>query len=785
MKPLIIFFALFSTIALEAQHSQNIKGKVTDSETQSPLIGVNIVLIGTNVPKGVITNADGNFKLENASTGRIGLKFSYVGYKDKILNDLELNSGKELVLNINLEESVTDLNEVVVKSKRKDESINELAMISSRQFTIEETGRYAGSRNDVSRMATNYAGVTNGDDSRNDIVIRGNSPNGLLWRLNGLNIPDPNHFSGIGSNGGPVSMLNYNVLSNSDFMTGAFPAEYGNAISGVFDIKMRSGNSEKREHMFQFGALGTELMTEGPISKKTGSSYLLNYRFSTTSILTAMGIDFGYEGKADYQDLSLNVTLPGKNGNSWNLFGMWGKSVYKVLAEDKDKESFDVGFVSNSNNYYTTGASVAGLSYFRRITDNSFLKTTIGITSELEQGTVDSVSTLNEEVIPYYKVKNRNNTASLHSYLRFRVNARNKVTAGVHLNEMIYNIGEDQFDYSISSLAPLRTSQGKTLLSEIYMQWRYIPTDHLQITGGLHTQQLLLNNRFVIEPRFGINWDISARQSIKAGFGRHSQMQPLQVYFTDTRIGDEIFHTNKNLDFSKSDHVMLGYNLRLFKNISFRTEAYYQQLYDIPVHNSNQKDSYSLINFGNTYTVANEDSLVNNGKGRNYGLELTLEKYFSKGYYFLITSSLYDSKYKGSDATWHNTAFNGNYVLNLLVGKEFKTGQNSKFIIDVKMMTAGGRRYTPINEPASIEKGELVEYDNLAFSLQHNNYFRTDLKLTYRVDRKKVAHEFFINIDNLFNTQNIFNYAYDFRDQKVKYLYQLGIFPTFQYKIYF
>jgi hypothetical protein len=198
--------------------------------------------------------------LKNVPLGRQSFQTSYLGYKNYNISNIEVNAGKELVLDIHLEESVTALEEISVTGyKNKTIGINEMS-VSSRMFSVEETGRYAGSLNDVSRMATNYAGVTNADDSRNDIVIRGNSPSGLLWRLEDMEIPSPNHFTSVGSSGGPISMLNYNVIANSDFMSGAFPAEYGNATSGIFDIKLRNGNNSKREYMAQVGALGTEFM---------------------------------------------------------------------------------------------------------------------------------------------------------------------------------------------------------------------------------------------------------------------------------------------------------------------------------------------------------------------------------------------------------------------------------------------------------------------------------------------------------------------------------------------
>nr|MBP8917628.1 carboxypeptidase-like regulatory domain-containing protein [Chitinophagales bacterium] len=243
------------TITMYGQNlTQTVRGQVIDNQSKTTLPGVNIIVLDVNPVIGAVSDMDGYFVIENVPIGRISIQATYVGYEPFIANNLELTSGKELMLNFEMAEQVVKMEEVVIKaSDDKIETNNEMTTVSARQFTIEESMRYAGARNDVSRMAQNFAGVRGANDAVNDIIIRGNSPVGLLWRLEGIDIPNPNHFGDFGSTGGPVSMLNNNVLANSDFLTGAFPAEYGNGISGVFDLKMRNGNYEKHEFLGQVG----------------------------------------------------------------------------------------------------------------------------------------------------------------------------------------------------------------------------------------------------------------------------------------------------------------------------------------------------------------------------------------------------------------------------------------------------------------------------------------------------------------------------------------------------
>ena len=265
---ILISVLLFIGVGVFSQNlTQTVRGSLKDKQTFEPLIGAKIIIVGTDPLIGAVSDLDGKFRLENVPVGRQQIAISYVGYEPMVLSNIDVAS-KEVVLNLEMTEAVNMMKKVEVKANSdKGESINKMATVSIRQFSVEQSNRFSGSFNDVARMAQNFAGVQGADDSRNDIVVRGNSPTGVLFRMEGVDIPNPNHFARFGTAGGPVSILNNNVLANSDFMTGAFPAEYGNAIAGVFDLKMRTGNNEKHEFMFQMGFNGAELMAEGPLIK--------------------------------------------------------------------------------------------------------------------------------------------------------------------------------------------------------------------------------------------------------------------------------------------------------------------------------------------------------------------------------------------------------------------------------------------------------------------------------------------------------------------------------------
>ena len=334
--------------------TQTIKGTVLDQASEEPVIAANILLLNVEPLLGTATDFDGTFRLDGVPVGRHSIRISCLGYEDAYIYELEVGSGKEVVLNLKLTESLVTMDEVVVKAERLNGTPNnEMASVSSRSFSVEQTKRYAAAVNDPARMALSFAGVNTNDDGGNEIVIRGNSPRGLLWRMEGVEIPTPNHFSDQGASGGGISALSVNMLANSDFLVSAFPAEYGNAMSGVFDLKLRTGNNEKREYAFQAGVLGLDISGEGPLGEKGGASYLGNYRYSTLGVLGQLGIlDLGGE-ESIFQDASFKIQLPTTKGGYWSVWGLGGlsNSTFKDSLEQYDYHS-DRGVIGINNRRY-------------------------------------------------------------------------------------------------------------------------------------------------------------------------------------------------------------------------------------------------------------------------------------------------------------------------------------------------------------------------------------------------------------------------------------------------
>ncbi|HKI88135.1 MAG TPA: TonB-dependent receptor [Draconibacterium sp.] len=778
------------TVAQEIgrEMDQVIRGTVVDKQTQMPLPGANVVLLNTEPPVGTITNENGEFRLEHVPVGRRGIQVSFIGYYSAVTINLIVNSAKETVVFIELEEKVETTGEImVVGNFRKDQAMNKMASVSARTFTVEEASRYAGSREDVARMAMNFAGVSGANDSRNDIIVRGNTPSGILWRLEDVDIPNPNHFAASGTTGGPVGMLNNNTLRNSDFFTGAFPAEYSNVFSGVFDLKMREGNNEKYEFMGQMGFNGFELGAEGPFKKGSKSSFLANYRYSTLQIFDLLGISFGTSGIPHYQDLNFKMNFPVKKGKiTW--FGLVGKSSITIL--DSEENSADL-YTSEGMDLENGSSSVAsGLNYTRFYNENTYCKFILSYVNQ--NGFTDLDEVKPENIIqPYYREDNKEEKLTFKTIFNKKISRRFSNRSGVTIDRLAYHLNAKSWDFDLNQWETMLNNRKSffdgTNLYRTYSQFVYKFSDHFEVKPGVSFMYLGLNNKYTLEPRFGVNWKTSYRTSLNFGYGKHSRMQSLATYFIETVRNDgSVILYNKNLDFTKAHHWVLGFDALLSDQLRFKAETYYQYLYDVPVE---RKPSYfSMVNAGAEWGLNTRNSMVNKGEAWNYGIEFTLEKFYHKNYYFLNTLSLFDSKYKGSDGVKRNTAFNGNFVFNTLAGKEFPINNRSTLVFDLKMTWAGGNRYTPIDIEASRNTDEAfgTEYfEDQAYSKQFPNYFKADVKIGFRLDGKKVSQLWEFYVENVTNHKNPLNQLYSSSKDEIQTIYQLGFFPLFNYRIYF
>lgn len=771
------FLLLVCYLNAQAQElTQTIRGTVIDQVSQTPLPGANVILLNSSPVVGVTTDIDGHFKITKVPVGSHAIKITFIGYKEITLPNVIVNSGKEVVLSIAIEEDVMQMQELVITATEKDRALNDMSVVSARTFSVEETRKFAAAVNDPARMVTSFAGVVSADDGNNSISIRGNSPFGLLWRMEGVDIPNPNHFANAGTAGGGISILSSQLLANSDFSTGAFAAEYGNALSGVFDLRLRKGNNEKSEYTFQAGFLGTDIAAEGPLGKNKGS-YLVNYRYSTLTLLSKMGVPIG-DYSTDFQDLSFNIHLPTSKKSSLTIFGFGGLSDQKSEAE-KDSTKWESEFESYNAIYHSNTGAV-GIKYATILNTNSHLQNAVVFSGNeifYEQEKLD------ENYTPFldYTQKYGNSKITFSSVLNTKLSARYNLRSGVYFNQLFYNVKQRMLNEDTNIFETQLNSVGNTQSIQAFSQVNIKATDKLTLNAGAHYLQLLLNNSFSIEPRLSASYALDDIQRINVGYGLHSQIQPLGTYFGESTQNGVSVRTNEDLGLSKSHHFVLGYDRSLNDHMRVKLETYYQHLYDIPVK-AEDNSSYSLINRQWDYET---EPLVNDGLGRNYGIEVTLEQFMHNDVYFLLSGSLYESKYKATDNVWRDTRYNGNANITLTGGKEFKLNKNRILGINIRSIYSGGFRTTPINVEESVAKGETVFFEERAFTEKVSDYFRPDLRISLKRNKAKSTHTLALDIQNAVNRKNVFGSYFEPLTGEVKVAYQTPLIPILSYKIEF
>lgn len=788
MKRIKIFTLLLMTIILYvvvpevyAQPiTQTIKGTIFDIQTKETLTGASVLVLNSNPIKGSISDLDGNFTISRVSLGRHSIQISYIGYEPVIIQEVLVTSGREVVLNVGLRQAYSEMEELtILPETRKAKPLNAMATVSSRSFTVEETRRYAGGLDDPARLVSAFAGVAVGNVQDNAIIVRGNSPKGVSWRVEGVEIPTPHHLSGGNvAGGGIVTLFSSQMLSNSDFHTSAFPAEYGNALAGVFDMNLRNGNNDKFEHTFQAGTMGLDFASEGPLSNQTNASYLFNYRYSTLGLLTDLNI-IPTDQQIRYQDLAFKFNIPTKKSGTFSFWGMGGIDRMRQPLEtdpsnwdnDWDRVTFD----------WNIQMGATGITHRLLIGRRTYINTTIAAT-----GIRNSMDTKrqDDDLVPHHDLVAKDNSGKLSvtSYINHTISTRFTTKTGLTFKRLSYNLDiNSTIDSDPETFRNIVDDSGYSNAAEFYTQVSYLLTPKLVLNTGIHTGYFALNKAISVDPRAAVRWDIHRNHSVSLGYGKHSQMEDLKIYLVKLEDNGSVTSPNKNLGLSKAHHFVLAYDWQVNDNLRLKIEPYLQLLYNAP---GTPCSSFSMINYKQDWAFSNV--LENNSSGRNLGIDLTFERFLHRGYYFLLTGSIFSSRYKADDGVWRNTRYNKGFVANALVGREFNFSNNSKVLgINLRVNITGGERVSPVLTEKSAER-ELVFFDETrAFENQLPTSIYLDLTVTYRLNRVRYSSIWAFQFKNILAQSMAEGYNYNYKTQSVTLDKSVVIVPSISYKIEF
>ncbi|MBN8589028.1 MAG: TonB-dependent receptor [Rhodothermia bacterium] len=781
----LLCFLLLGPLFVVAQRpKQTLKGVVIDKTSRHPLTGATITLPESKPLKGTTSGADGRFRLEGVTVGVYTVRVQFLGYAEVILNRIEITSAKETDLTIEMSELNTELTGTTIVASRKNDPLNEMSVVSARSFSVEETKRYAATINDPSRLVAGYPGVTNTQDNNNDIVVRGNTSSGVLWRLEGVDIPNPNHFARPGSSGGGISAFSASLLANSDFSSGAFAAEYGNALSAVFDMRFRHGNTEKREYTGRIGLIGLELGAEGPIQKGK-SSYVANYRYSTLGILSGLGFNFVSERTSNtFQDLSFLLYFPSANGKSTTtVFGFGGLSLERH-SELKDQSKWKTrGDRQRSD--FETNLGVLGVTNTYLLTPKSYLKTTLALMDNYNSIVEDTLNNVRTPAITAHN-NARDTRLSLASHYSQKVSTFLSLKAGFNVSIFQYNLFFDRLVRNFWQTA--MDAEGTTGQANIYAQAKYDLTSRTAILAGLHGLWFALNKTSSVEPRLALTSTISPRQTVTLAYGLHSRILPIGLYFKrnicPTIMPNCVPDTalpNYKLPFAKAHHVVMSHNYVPVEQFHIQTEAYYQKLFNVPTLASGE-NSYWFFNdmegFGQT-------GLTPKGTGRNYGLDLVVERYFGDRYFFLLTGAYFRSFFELPNGKTYSTQYDSRFTSSYMAGKEFALRKGGILQVGSRIAWNGGNRYTPPDEVKSALAGYYVSDENRIFTAQVPNYFRVDGRVALTKNRSTYNYTLSLDMMNIGSRKNPQWQQYDPQSKTYYFSYQSEFIPVLTWEVDF
>lgn len=780
----ITLYCLLQSLNLWAQQpGQIVRGNVVDAIDLQPVTVAAVSLVGKGKTYRVNTDVAGDFILDNVAAGRYNLVAQASGFELLLMNELLVHSGKELVLELALKPVMTEVSDVIILQRMDPEGI------STNLISVEATKRFAAVYFDPARLAPSLPGVVQANDQANHLVVRGNSPNGILWRMEGADILSPNHLTNAGTfsdraslSGGGTSLLSTQMMSGTRFNTGPAPARLGNALSGVFDVGLRPGNNQRTEYTAQFGLIGIDLAAEGPFSEKSKASYLINYRYSTVGLLGLMGVPLGDES-ISYQDVAFNVVLPTAKAGQFTVWGMGGKSFTRFDGQTSDslatvaKERFDIDFESRM--------AAAGVTHRTTIGSKLGWRTSLAIS---HLGSKREEALLRNGLEP--RITGRDDLAqtrgSFNSNLTWIPGRTWEIKVGTQLNYDHYEVFAREGNPQTAGTSAIVGGKGSGMLLQPYVELGKTIRTNLELVAGLRGSYFFLNNTRALEPRAFASYRINNRHHLQAGYGRHSQQQPAAVYYSMSGHGSgTLTNPNLDLDLTRSDQYMLSYVWWMQRHMKLKFSPYFQRLFNVPVGTA-PNSTFSALNLLEGYV---SDSLVNAGEGENKGIELMFERTLHKNYYLLLSGSLYDSRYTDRSGNWYDARFNGRYSFAASGGWEKEwMGKNQKqrvIGINGRMVYRGGFNLQEVDLAASRQVQQTVFDESNGFPIQLADYWRADLRITYKRNRKNFTSTFAIDLQNALNTRNEAYRYYDFVQDKVVRRYQLGLIPLLSYRIEF
>ena len=776
-----IFALLFCLISLPIA-AQTIRGTIRDAENMEPVVGATVAirfLRGQTPPISMASNPEGDFRFEKIRPGYYSLSINAQGFENQIITELIVSAGKEQVLEINLRRTLERLEEVTISANLPNRP--PLQVLGEIPLTRDQTQRFPATFFDPARLATAYPGVVQTDDGTNSLSIRGNNPAFVRWRLEGVEIINPNHLSNAGTfsdrpaaASGGISMFSAQLLDNSSLLTGPMPASYGDAISGLMDMHLRKGNQQKHEFTAQVGLIGLDVAAEGPIGKKGKNAYLANYRYSTVGLLGELGVSFGDE-QINFQDFAFNLSFEGNKTAKWTVFGMGGlsKNIFRHKTDTTEirtqKDYFDVDYRSETK--------VIGATFSTQTGKRSLMKTSLAYSEQTNFREQTSPTFPDYRELDDLFESKLSGSTSLAVYITSRVEFSTGMQGQISKFSQKEVLGSPNFQ--IPAL--------ESLLFQPWMQlqWRSRNRKNLTSLGLNYIANLAFTYRSYsginYQPRFNFTRKVAPKQTFSVALGTYSQASP---WWLNPR---NFFNISNNNSIT-SQKFELGYRVIIAPNWQINAAAYRQWLGNVPYF---ANEGFSQIN-SSEFSANLNLSNVRYTNGQNDGVEISLEKTVSDGWYLLSSVSFIDSRYtrSGSNAPeeWLSTRWDIGHVVNTTVGKEWQRekspGHERTVGMNARTVWSGGLREADIALQNDVPFNTINITDPNGYSRQARDYFRLDFRVYWRKNLGgRRTSTFSLDLQNLTGQQNLAHRFFNGYTNRFENKFQLGTIPNFTWRL--
>ena len=746
IKNIFFFVLIFSGFSNLYAQTGRIEGRIVDETTNEPLPFSNIIIYGTNT--GSTSDIDGKFIFTGLTPGYIRLVAQSIGHEKKLTEDFLVTNARTVNIEIQLKAKDIELKEVVVAGTANKKTME--SPVSMRTIGISEIEKNPGANRDISKVVQSFPGVASTSSFRNDLIVRGGGTSENRFYLDGIEIPNINHFSTQGSSGGPVGMINVDFIRQVDFYSGAFPAKRGNALSSVIEFQQIDGNNKKTRYRATVGASDLALTADGPLGKK--ATYIFSVRRSYLQFLfNVIGLPF----LPNYDDYQFKTKIRFDSKNELTIISLGALDNSKLntgLKNPNESQQYILGYLPVYKQWnYTIGANY---KHFRK---NGF------------EMLVLSRNMLNNES---YKYLNNNESADSNKILDYKsqeienkLRYENNITAGTY--RFNFGGGAEYAEYN-------NTTYQKVFLSGMLKELNYNSSlelfkwhifgqagrsfmdEKLSVSFGARMDansysKNMSNLLKQFSPRLSLSYKLSQRVFVNFNAGRYFQL-PAYTTLGYRDSNATLINKQNDLKYISADHLVLGLEYNRSNNSRFTVEGFYKLYHNYPF---SVRDSVSLANKGADFGTIGDEEVTSTSKGRAYGVEFLYKESNLFGFNILMSYTFVRSEFGGSNGNFVPSAWDNKNLFNIAIRRSFKKNWD----IGLKWKYLGGGPYTPYDMAKSSlrQAWDASGRAYLDYSKFNTERYAPYQQLDLRVDKaffyKKWSLMLYLDIQNLTNSK--------------------------------